>query len=172
MSLENKESSKEESTKDTKDDENEFLPKGDLENLVINDDKLEEEQYEEKRCSMKEGSLLGGIFALSSIALGPGAFSLPIRCTQLSLAWFIGFIIIAAFVTYWSMSGLIKAARKVKGVDYSPSVKALVGKPFAILIDVTIILYLIGVFIQYQVIIYSLIGRTIYEFYEFSGFFL
>ena len=165
MSLENKESSKEESTKDTKDDENEFLPKGDLENLVINDDKLEEEQYEEKRCSMKEGSLLGGIFALSSIALGPGAFSLPIRCTQLSLAWFIGFIIIAAFVTYWSMSGLIKAARKVKGVDYSPSVKALVGKPFAILIDVTIILYLIGVFIQYQVIIYSLIGRTIYEFY-------
>ena len=156
----------EETTKDTKDDENEFLPKGDLENLVINEDKLEEEEkFEEKTCSFKEGSLLGGIFSLSSIALGPGAFSLPIRCTQLGLIWFIVFIIIAAFVTYWSMSGLIKAARKVKGEDYSPSVKALIGKPFAIVIDVTIILYLIGVFIQYQVIIYSLIGRTIYEFF-------
>ena len=156
----------EETTKDTKDDENEFLPKGDLENLVINGDKLEEEEkFEEKTCSFKEGSLLGGIFSLSSIALGPGAFSLPIRCTQLGLIWFIVFIIIAAFVTYWSMSGLIKAARKVKGEDYSPSVKALIGKPFAIMIDATIILYLIGVFIQYQVIIYSLIGRTIYEFF-------
>ena len=156
----------EDTTKDTKEDENEFLPKGDLENLVINGDKLEEEEkFEEKTCSFKEGSLLGGIFSLSSIALGPGAFSLPIRCTQLGLFWFIVFIIIAAFVTYWSMSGLIKAARKVKGEDYSPSVKALIGKPFAIVIDVTIILYLIGVFIQYQVIIYSLIGRTIYEFF-------
>jgi amino acid permease len=156
----------EDTTKDTKEDENEFLPKGDLENLVINGDKLEEEEkFEEKTCSFKEGSLLGGIFSLSSIALGPGAFSLPIRCTQLGLIWFIVFIIIAAFVTYWSMSGLIKAARKVKGEDYSPSVKALIGKPFAIVIDVTIILYLIGVFIQYQVIIYSLIGRTIYEFF-------
>ena len=158
--------SNEETTKDTKDDENEFLPKGDIdEDLIISEDKLEEEKFEEKSCSMKEGSLLGGIFALSSIALGPGAYSLPIRCTQLGLVWFIVFIIIAAFVTYWSMSGLIKAARKVRGEDYSPSVKALVGKPFAILIDVTIILYLIGVFIQYQVIIYSLIGRTIYEFF-------
>ena len=156
----------EETTKDTKDDENEFLPKGDLENLVINEDKLEEEEkFEEKTCSFKEGSLLGGIFSLSSIALGPGAFSLPIRCTQLGLFWFIVFIIIAAFVTYWSMSGLIKAARKVNGEDYSPSVKALIGKPFAIMIDATIILYLIGVFIQYQVIIYSLIGRTVYEFF-------
>ena len=156
----------EDTTKDTKEDQNEFLPKGDLENLVINGDKLEEEEkFEEKTCSFKEGSLLGGIFSLSSIALGPGAFSLPIRCTQLGLIWFIVFIIIAAFVTYWSMSGLIKAARKVKGEDYSPSVKALIGKPFAIVIDVTIILYLIGVFIQYQVIIYSLIGRTIYEFF-------
>ena len=155
----------EETTRDIKDDENEFLPKGDLEDLVLNEDNLEEEKFEEKACSMKEGSLLGGIFALSSIALGPGAYSLPIRCTQLGLVWFIAFLIIAAFVTYWSMSGLIKAARKVKGEDYSPSVKALIGKPSAIAIDVTIILYLIGVFIQYQVIIYSLIGRTIYEFF-------
>ena len=161
----NDESKNSKDNEETKEDENEFLPKGDLEDLVINEDKLEEEEkFEEKKCSMKEGSLLGGIFALSSIALGPGAFSLPIRCTQLGLVWFIVFLIIAAFVTYWSMSGLIKAARKVRGEDYSPSVKALVGKPFAIFIDLTIILYLIGVFIQYQVIIYSLIGRTVYEF--------
>ena len=35
------------------------------------------EQFEEeKTCSMKEGSIQGGIFALSSLALGTGAFSL------------------------------------------------------------------------------------------------
>ena len=35
------------------------------------------EQFEEeKACSMKEGSIQGGIFALSSLALGVGAFIL------------------------------------------------------------------------------------------------
>ena len=33
-----------------------------------------DEEYTEKCYSMKEGSILGGVFALSSLALGTGAF--------------------------------------------------------------------------------------------------
>ena len=169
----------EDTTKDTKEEENEYIPKGDIQDLVLNTELIDkkdeiDENYQEKTCSMKEGSILGGVFALSSLALGPGAFSIPIRCTQLGLCWYVVFIIIAAIATYWTLAGLIKAGRTVKGEDYSPSVRAVVGKSTSILIDVVIMLYLFGVFIQYQVIIYSLIGRTVYEFfgdkYQYQNF--
>ena len=125
-----------------------------------------DENYEEKTCSMSEGSIQGGVFALSSLALGTGAFSIPIRCTQLGLFWYLIFIVVGATAAYWTLTGLIKSARKVRGEDYSPSVKSIVGKCPAVFLDIVIIVYLFGVFIQYQVIIYSLIGRTYYELFE------
>ena len=149
-------------------DEEKFIPKGDLKNVVINTEtkNLEEDNTsEEKNCSMKEGSILASVFALSSIALGPGAFSLPIRCTQLGLFWYILLIIISALATYWTLAGLIRSARTVKGEDYSPTVKKIISKGSGIFSDIIIIVFLFGVFIQYQVVIYSLIGRTIYEFF-------
>ena len=122
-----------------------------------------EDNNEEKTCSMKEGSIQGGIFALSSLALGTGAFSIPIKCTQLGLFWSLIFIVIMALAAFWTLSGLIKAGKLVKGEDYSPSVRSILGKGPSIFIDLIIVVYLFGVFIQYQVIIYTLIGRTIYE---------
>ena len=124
----------------------------------INDDYLEE-----TGCSMKEGSVNGGIFGLSSLALGTGAFSIPFYCTKLGLFWFIIFIILGSAAAYWTLTGLIKSSRRCKGLDYSPSVRALIGKAPSVLIDLIIVIYLIGVFVQYLVIIYSLIGRTFYE---------
>ena len=121
------------------------------------------EKFEEGTCSMKEGSIQGGVFALSSLALGTGAFTLPIRCTQLGFFWYVLLIIIGALAAYWTLCGLIKASRKVKGEDYSPTVRGLIGKCPSIFIDLIIVVYLFGVFVQYQVIIYSLVGRTIYE---------
>ena len=122
-----------------------------------------DEEIEEKCYSMKEGSILGGVFALSSLALGTGAFSIPIRCTQLGLVWYILFIFASATAAYWTLTGLIKSSRSVNGYDYSPTVKAIIGKCAGIFIDVIIVIYLFGVFVQYMVIIYSLIGRTIFE---------
>ena len=132
--------------------------------LIENDEKEEEEEYHEKTCSMQAGSIQGGVFALSSLALGTGAFSIPIRCTQFGCVWYMVFIVLGAGACYWTLSGLIKAARKVKGKDYSSTVRAMLGNCPAKFIDYTIIIYLFGIFVQYQVIIYSLIGRTIYEF--------
>ena len=119
---------------------------------------------EEKTCSMKAGSIQGGVFALSSLALGTGCFSIPIKCTQLGLVWYLIVVVIAALAAYWTLTGLIKASRKVNGEDYSPTVKALIGKKPAVFLDLIIIIYLFGVFVQYQVVIYELIGRTLYEF--------
>ena len=123
-----------------------------------------EEIEEEKTCSMKEGSIQGSVFALSSLALGTGAFSIPIRCTQVGLVWYVLLIILGSMAAYWTLSGLIKASRKVKGEDYSPTIRGLIGKCPSAFIDIIIVIYAFGIFVQYQVIIYSLIGRTFYEF--------
>ena len=114
---------------------------------------------------MEEGSIRGGIFSLSSLALGTGAFSLPIRCTQVGCVWYVICIIIGSFAAYWSLSGMIKAAKTVEGDDYSTAVKKIMGKIPGLFIDCVLILYLFGVLVQYQVIVYSLIGRTYYEFF-------
>ena len=128
---------------------------------------------EEKTCSMKEGSIQGGVFALSSLALGTGAFTIPIRCTQFGLFWYLILVVVGAAAAYWTLCGLIRSSRKVKGVDYSLTVKGLIGKKPSIFIDLIIIFYLFGVFINYQVIIFQLIGRTVFEFGykdEYSNF--
>ena len=122
--------------------------------------------FEEKACSMKAGSVQGGVFALSSLALGTGAFSLPIRCTQVGCVWYSLFIILGALIAYWTLSKLIESARVVKGEEYSTSVKRILGKIPAIIIDIILMFYLFGVIIQFNVIIYSLIGRTYYELFE------
>ena len=126
---------------------------------------ISEDNYEEKTCSMKEGSIQGGIFSLSSLALGTGAFSLPIRSTQIGLFWFLICVVLGSCAAYMTLVGLIRAGRKVKSEDYSPSVRKIIGKGPSIFIDLTIIIYIFGVFIQYEVIIYSLIGRTLFEFF-------
>lgn len=122
-------------------------------------------EYEEKCYSMKEGSILGGVFALSSLALGAGAFSIPIRCVQLGCFWYIILIFCGAAAAYWSLTGLIRSSRVINGVDYSPTVRGIVGDCAGYLIDVLIIVYLFGILVQYMVIIYSLIGRTYFEFF-------
>ena len=126
---------------------------------------ISEDNYEEKTCSMKEGSIQGGIFSLSSLALGTGAFSLPIRSTQIGLFWFLICVVLGSGAAYMTLVGLIRAGRKVKSEDYSPSVRKIIGKGPSIFIDLTIIIYIFGVLIQYEVIIYSLIGRTLFEFF-------
>ena len=86
-----------------------------------------DEEYKEKCYSMKEGSILGGVFALSSLALGTGAFSIPIRCTQLGCVWYILLLFIGAGAAYWTLTGLIRSSRSVHGLDYSPTVISFWG---------------------------------------------
>ena len=77
-----------------------------------------DEDYQEKCYSMKEGSILGGVFALSSLALGTGAFSIPIRCTQLGCVWYILLLFAGASAAYWTLTGLIRSSRKLAKYSY------------------------------------------------------
>ena len=139
--------------------------------FILNEIKDEEELkltgYKESACSMKEGSIQGGVFALSSLALGTGAFSLPVRCAQIGCVWYSIAIIGGAFIGYWTLSKLIESSRTVKGKEYSTTVRKIIGKVPSVIIDIILMVYSFGVIIQFNVIIYSLIGRIIhYYFYK------
>ena len=118
---------------------------------------------------METGSLRGSIFGLSSIALGTGCFSLPLRCTQIGLINGIILIIIGAIISYWTMICMEHAARKSKYNNYSLVVKDILGYKTGIFLDIAIIIDIFVVITAYLVVIYSLIGRVIYDFNIIEG---
>ena len=112
---------------------------------------------------MQEGSLRGSIFAVSSLALGTGCLSLPIRFTQVSLAGGLVSLTLGAVITYWTLTLMIKSSKNSKTRDYSRLVSESIGKCPAIFLDATIMLYIFGVLISFQVIIYNTAGRVFFE---------
>ena len=130
--------------------------------------KLTEEKnldYKDETCSMKEGSIQGSVFSLSSITLGTAGFSLPIRCAQIGCFWYSICIFLGAYASYWTITKLVESARKVKSEEYSTSIRRIIGRIPAILIDIVLMLYLFGIIVQFNVIIYALIGRTYFDFF-------
>jgi predicted lipid-binding transport protein (Tim44 family) len=101
---------------------------------------------------MEAGSLRGSIFAMSSLALGTGCLALPKRFEQMSLISAVTMILIGSFAAYWSLTIMIQAALKAKMYDYSRLVKETLGPKFANGLDITILIYIFGILISYQVI--------------------
>ena len=119
---------------------------------------------------MKEGSLRGSVFALSSIAIGTGGFALPTRAVQIGLINQILLLIFGGVCAYYSLTCMINAAKNIEDKDYSRIVKKSLGKVPAKILDFVLIIYLFGVLISYQVVIYSLIGRVYYELFKKNNY--
>ena len=114
---------------------------------------------------MRTGSLRGSIFAMTSLSIGTGCLSFTKKVIQFGFFWFGVFLIISAFAIYWSLVGLIRVSRKHGDLEYSSSVKKILGKIPALIVDIMTAFYSFGIIITYEVIIFTLIGRTIYEFF-------
>ena len=114
---------------------------------------------------MRAGSLRGSIFAMTSLSIGTGCLSFTKKVIQFGFVWFGVFLIISAYAIYWSLVGMIRVSRKHGDLEYSSSVKKILGKIPALVIDIMTILYSFGIIITYEVIIFTLIGRTSYEFF-------
>jgi len=107
----------------------------------------------------------GSIFAMTSLSIGTSCLSFTKKVIQFGFVWFGVFLIISAFAIYWSLMGLIRVSRKHGALEYSSSVKKILGRIPALMVDVMTAVYSFGIIITYQVIIFSLIGRTIYQFF-------
>ena len=118
------------------------------------------DDYSEKRKTLRQklfskiepGSIRGSIFALTSVVLGPGSFSLPHALNKMSLFLGVLSIIIAAILMHWSYSMVLYSSEKYKTFDYSDLVKKCFGKKFGKLFNSVIMILLFGVLTMYQVI--------------------
>ena len=114
---------------------------------------------------MRKGSLRGSIFAMTSLSIGTGCLSFTSKVIKFGFVWFGVFLLISAFAIYWSLVGMIRVSRKYGDLEYSSSVKKILGRIPALIIDIMTAFYSFGIIITYEVIIFTLIGRTIYEFF-------
>ena len=112
------------------------------------------------------GSLRGSIFALSSMCLDTGTLVLATKCKDFGLVPFLAAVIIGGCLANWSLNMMIRAARNIKERDYSKVVKVSLGKKVGVFLDCNITLYLFGVLISFQVIIFSLIASLAYDFFK------
>lgn len=101
---------------------------------------------------IEPGSLRGSIFAMSSLALGTGCLAIPNQLQYMSLIGGIFIILFSGMSAYWSLSIMILSSKKYKTADYSKLVFHVYGKFLSALLDYTILIYIFGILISYQVI--------------------
>ena len=117
---------------------------------------------------IEPGSIRGGIFSLSSTAIGAGALSLPKMMGQSSLVIGIFCLLFVGICSIISLQWLILSTKKHKIYDYSKLVNKVLGRKAAISLDAIIMVYLFGALISFHVIIYKLIGAVFYEFSNYK----
>jgi hypothetical protein len=108
--------------------------------------------YQRLFSKMEAGSLRGSVFAMSSLALGTGCLALPQKFEQMSLLAALIVIILGSFAAYWSLTLMIKASAKTKTYDYSRLVKEELGRGPALMLDIVILIYIVGILVSYQCI--------------------
>ena len=109
-------------------------------------------------------SINGAIFAMTSLSIGTGCLTFTKKVIQFGFVWFGVFLIIGGLATYWTLVGLIRAAKKNGDTEYSSVVRKVSGKFPAVLVDVMTCIYSWGLIITYEIIMNSLIGRIAYAF--------
>jgi sodium-coupled neutral amino acid transporter 11 len=110
------------------------------------------------------GSIRGSIFNLAILSLGSGCLALPKKFGQMSIAVALIDIILAGIAAYWTLSIMIISSEKHQIYNYSKLVKTLYGRWLSLLLDFTMLIYIFGVMILYQVILYKLLGGVVNEF--------
>ena len=113
----------------------------------------------------KGPAISGAIFAMTSLSIGTGCLTFTKKAIQMGFVWFGVFLMIAGIANYWTLVGLIRIAKKDGDMEYSSTVRKILGKCPALLIDIMASLYSWGIIITYEVILNSLIGRVIYIFF-------
>jgi len=105
-----------------------------------------------KRNCIPEGSLYSGIFNLVNMSIGTAVFVVPQIFQKLTFIPGLIFISLSCLLNIWSFNLLIISGVKHDLYSYSLLVKKLYSTKFLVILDVTIIVYLYGVLILYQVV--------------------
>jgi len=101
---------------------------------------------------MGQGSIRGSIFALCAVAIGSGVLSLPFVLKQ--NGWILGtiLIIIGAVSGYYSMHMILVRSIETGKKNFSELSFLAGGKPLTILLQISILSFMFGACVSYQII--------------------
>ena len=89
---------------------------------------------------------------MTSLALGTGCLTMPLQFNQMSIFGGMMVMIFASLATIWSLNILILSSLKFDVYDFSKVVKKIFGSKAALILDLTILIYIFGIMISYQVV--------------------
>jgi len=112
--------------------------------------------------SMKSGSLRGSTFMLASTAMGAGYLAIPQVLQKAGL--FLGLAIIAfcGALMYFSLTTVTRAAFKCKNFHYPSVCELMLGRGWAILLEIAIIVNAVGLIIALNIIV-GLLMPTVFS---------
>jgi len=123
---------------------------------------IAQEDITKKKDEENKGqTILGATFLFANTSLGTTIFTFAIRAKQFGLFWFLIFAILAAVINIWTVLRLIEAVKDIKERDYSIVVEKILGKKWAVLLNIFLGLYCLLFLMTYMTLIYALIGRFI-----------
>jgi hypothetical protein len=120
---------------------------------------LKEYQIQEKRSVYQRmfgkigpGSIRGSIFNMAILSLGSGCLNLPQKFGRMSVLMGLIDVLFAGLAAYLTLNLMIISSHKSKIYDYSRLVRNLYGRWLSWVLDITMLIYIFGIMILYQVI--------------------
>ena len=101
---------------------------------------------------LEPGSMRGSILSLSILSVGVGCLSLPQRVGQMSILLCSIEIILSGIAAIWTLEKIIDAGRKAGLTEYSKTIIHYCGEKWGKFADISIIIYIFGIMIVYQII--------------------
>lgn len=108
--------------------------------------------YERFLSPIRPGSVRAGIFTMSILSLGSGCLALPKKFANMSILVGVIDIIVAGLAAYLTLNLLSISATKHKVYDYSKLIKMIIGKNWGNLLDISMLIYIFGILVLYNVI--------------------
>ena len=106
---------------------------------------------------MEVGALRGAIFTLISTCIGAGCLTLPLVFERQGIVLALILLFIACFCAYLGVLNISYTAEHFKCYGYSDLVGKVLGKNMKLIFDNTLILYVFGSIIGYQVMVGSFV---------------
>ena len=116
------------------------------------DGHIDKPLYERLFSKIEPGSVRGSIFTLSIMCLGSGLLALPKKIKYMSISLAVVDILLAGIAAYWTLTLMIITAKKYQIYEYSKLAQKLYGRWLSVFIDITLLIYVFGIMILYQVL--------------------
>jgi amino acid permease len=133
-------------------DEKEKLVDTYIENDDTLDSNVDRPLFDRLFSNIEPGSVRGSIFTLSIMCLGSGLLALPKKFKYMSISVAAIDIVLAGCAAYWTLTLMIITSKKYQIYEYSKLAERLYGKWLSVLVDITLLIYVFGIMILYQVL--------------------